>query len=1224
MSFVERGQAMVTRGQYQEAVKTCRLGLLAAPTNVEGRLVLGRALVALRRYDEVLAEMRVALEVDPASADALALRGEALLRKGDALQASDVLHQASVLSPASASIANLLQEAEIASAAAGGGFDSFDNAADSMTKHYPAHRGFGSSTPDSKSVTKPNDATAVGGGPAPDPLAGADRSGTIELDPDLEGIEMVTDDELGPVIGPPIQAADSASLLSVGEDSEVMELSGSDLLPDSRVGQLPSSSALAGAAKSSADDPTAAYRRGRLDDYHDEAPTVARDSFATGVGTAPESPLSKPALPLPRAAPAIERGDPSALVRSAKAIDEMFPEDESGVSKLEIIDPQPGRGAPVVLDDPDGGNPRARSEDMRVIRAGLTVDPSTGGRRANPRKHPAVKAPLPRPDGSRSQPDDRHDETDYVRPKATPRPTRRKPAEVDRTIGVRRRRKRSPMIYIYLLLALAVGAGSVVLGLMWRNQRREQQIGAAERAAERVARKDTYDAYLDAARIEHEILRLDDTPQTRAAAARADAALAAEFGDGRDKVAQLVSGLGTSTLADALAARAYAAIARADVDAATRAAEELAAKHGNDPMAAYLRGRAALLADKPEAAADAFRAALEVNPRPLVFIGLGLAEEARGKPHEAIAAFDRALGLVPGHPSATIHRARVAARAGQVEDPARLAETLRKLAAGDVQGVGISLEERAWAALSLSEIELAAGNVADAGKALEQAQANRPPASWPFTEALIRGLVRLGHTDDAKAEAERARTEFPHRPEPVVFLARLSLDQRDAAGAMKTLAEAGDISKNPEALAVRGRAHLAREEIKDATSDLDAALKLDPDLREAKVARARVYLRTGEAKVAADMLEPLYQPDSPVDLSLAYAAALRKIDRKLDARDILRRLEKRPDAGSKVFLELARLERAEGDVRSAREYYTKAIQAAPSDVQPRLEAAILALDTGDRAGAREAMEQLVKDAPDDGEVLLEAARVMAMSGAPDKAAELVARADKTTAPRWKVAREQGRVLIKQAQYDAAVAALESAVSLEPDDGESRLLLIDAHLYREDEPAARAVLRGILKAFPNGAEAHLAKGRLDLYKDRVGEALASFKKARKVLDAERASPRQLANAAQWLGRVYYWDEKFDAARRSLKEAVTLDPSDPDAHYFLGLVELDSRHNNSAMRAFQQSVDVDPVSNPEAWFYLGESSFLAHKRKTSRKAFEHYLELRPKGDLADDARKRLRQM
>ncbi len=75
--FVSRGQELVTAGQYQEAVKVCRLGLLARPGEVNGRLVLASALLALRRYDEVLAEMRVAIELEPGNAGAHQLRGEA-------------------------------------------------------------------------------------------------------------------------------------------------------------------------------------------------------------------------------------------------------------------------------------------------------------------------------------------------------------------------------------------------------------------------------------------------------------------------------------------------------------------------------------------------------------------------------------------------------------------------------------------------------------------------------------------------------------------------------------------------------------------------------------------------------------------------------------------------------------------------------------------------------------------------------------------------------------------------------------------------------------------------------------------------------------------------------------------------------------------------------------------------------------------------------------------
>src|SRR3954467_5458252 len=89
--FVTRGQALIGSGQYQEAVKVCRLGLLGRPTTVEGRIVLGQALLALKRYDEVLAEMRVALELDHTSHAAQALKGEAQLRKGDGHGAVETL-----------------------------------------------------------------------------------------------------------------------------------------------------------------------------------------------------------------------------------------------------------------------------------------------------------------------------------------------------------------------------------------------------------------------------------------------------------------------------------------------------------------------------------------------------------------------------------------------------------------------------------------------------------------------------------------------------------------------------------------------------------------------------------------------------------------------------------------------------------------------------------------------------------------------------------------------------------------------------------------------------------------------------------------------------------------------------------------------------------------------------------------------------------------------------
>ena len=67
--FVSRGQALVAAGQFQEAVKVCRLGLLGRPTTVEGRVVLGQALLALKRWREARDAYAEARKIKPRNKD---------------------------------------------------------------------------------------------------------------------------------------------------------------------------------------------------------------------------------------------------------------------------------------------------------------------------------------------------------------------------------------------------------------------------------------------------------------------------------------------------------------------------------------------------------------------------------------------------------------------------------------------------------------------------------------------------------------------------------------------------------------------------------------------------------------------------------------------------------------------------------------------------------------------------------------------------------------------------------------------------------------------------------------------------------------------------------------------------------------------------------------------------------------------------------------------------
>jgi tetratricopeptide (TPR) repeat protein len=226
--FVTRGQALVSSGQYQEAVKVCRLGLLGRPTTVEGRVVLGQALLALKRYDEVLAEMRVALELDHTSQAAHVLKGEAQLRKGDGHGAVETLGALRSAGLADAHVGSLLAEAErMASRSPPGnanpsvGFLAQEAAtftAEAGTKNYPAHQLDDAATgfePGASEYTRPTSLAAPGprkrspelppdATPSPAVLAVGDRSGTVEVDPDADGLALrVAEEDLGDAVGPP-------------------------------------------------------------------------------------------------------------------------------------------------------------------------------------------------------------------------------------------------------------------------------------------------------------------------------------------------------------------------------------------------------------------------------------------------------------------------------------------------------------------------------------------------------------------------------------------------------------------------------------------------------------------------------------------------------------------------------------------------------------------------------------------------------------------------------------------------------------------------------------------------------------------------------------------------------------------------------------------------------------------------------------------------------------
>jgi tetratricopeptide (TPR) repeat protein len=858
---------------------------------------------------------------------------------------------------------------------------------------------------------------------------------------------------------------------------------------------------------------------------------------------------------------------------------------------------------------------------------------------------------------------------------AEPAASTKSQANHDLTVAVPRQSRQQGRGWQYLIVALIVIAGGAVGGLQLRRLRLDWEIDGARRNADELMALDTYAGYLRARNIYRDVLAVRTLPGDRASLARVQAALAAEFdegyGDARDAVQALAAPETTTDTAggpDALLARAYFALAERDAAGALAQVDLLTAQVSDHPFAPYLTGRARLLTGDAPAALDAFRQAAERTPRPMFLVWLAHAHRALGQEKEAAAAFERALALVPGHPAALLGRAELAATgpdaAGAGQSRAELEAALEALIAEGArplqqQATGISSGQMARAALALVALRSRGGDQAGARQALQNLQSMRREGDPDpdFAVILAQAQAQLGDTDAAFRELEAVVEAWPTRLDARMAWAELALRAGNVDAARKALIGVQEmdsvIARNARALALRGRTRLALGAIEPALADLDAALWLQPDQLDAVVARAEVDLARGDAEAAVGRIGPLASDGAPAEARLVYAAALRGNGQYEKARAVLETLSKAPTAPPRALLELARLERDQGRWVEAREAYASAIerlgttdggaQASPEArlvvaTEARIEAARLALDTGDRTGAREAIAAVASAAAskNDGRVLLEAARIHTLDGAHQQAAAYLERAAALSSPpAAQLARERGRLALRQGDLQAAIQALEKARALPGGDAEAMLLLIEAHLAQRDvqaatkarddyakrpgmDPAALAMAEGLIAAA--AGQATDTQGA----RDRETAALAAYDQARELLTKRNAPPRHIAYLDYLTGRALFEYDRLREAGKALERAIRIDPGHADPYFVLGQVEYSDNDYSDAAKAFEDALERDAASLPEAWFYLGEVEVERKHTPEAQKAFRAYLELRPEGAKAEDAKSYLAEL
>jgi tetratricopeptide (TPR) repeat protein len=173
------------------------------------------------------------------------------------------------------------------------------------------------------------------------------------------------------------------------------------------------------------------------------------------------------------------------------------------------------------------------------------------------------------------------------------------------------------------------------------------------------------------------------------------------------------------------------------------------------------------------------------------------------------------------------------------------------------------------------------------------------------------------------------------------------------------------------------------------------------------------------------------------------------------------------------------------------------------------------------------------------------------------------------------------------------------------------------LYRSGQyERAEAVLRGIVDAQPENANANYLFGAALLEQDKLDEAEPRLTKA-----LELNHPQDQVKVA--LARVHLQRQQHERALALLNEAQAANPENSDAYLYRGIAYANRSEFNPAVQDLEKAVQIQP-SNAKAHYYAGLAYNGIKRPDKMVEHFQIFLKLAPDAPEAARVRSLLRNI
>jgi tetratricopeptide (TPR) repeat protein len=408
---------------------------------------------------------------------------------------------------------------------------------------------------------------------------------------------------------------------------------------------------------------------------------------------------------------------------------------------------------------------------------------------------------------------------------------------------------------------------------------------------------------------------------------------------------------------------------------------------------------------------------------------------------------------------------------------------------------------------------------------------------------------------DALTHAEEAAKAAPNSATAQAALARAQARTKDGATALATADRAMQAGPNSGiAHVARGEALLALGRAKDAEAEFRKALELDPRMTMARTKLAVALLHQGNAAGAEE--EAKKASDADQKSGEAFAV----LGKAILARDAKRWDDAIAQAQQGAFLSprdpqvqlaVGQIFEAGNNPDQASLAYGRALAADPGFTPARVANVNVLVRKGQTDAALADAQKIVQEMPN------------------NAAAQLVL----------------GRLLLRKADWPGAVTALEQATRLAPADAEAQARLGTAYQYVGKKAEALGAYKKAVELDPNNIDYRTTYG---LILGVNGQADAGAAELRKVVATPGYKDSDGYVNLGWLYRNTE-PKRIEESIAAYKKALELNPKEEQAALGMGWSYINQKNWDGAISAFNQAVQIDPTTAPEAnnaigWSYL----------------------------------------